>query len=205
MISFEFLSIVAGIMVAFLIALVVYILVNRLRNVDEPENETIIENYMPQYSRGYSEGIIKEMELGEKRVKIVFNPRDINYIRELKDNKSVNIEPVTIYFDKRQIIPINISSHRNKIKCFPDDIDLLPEQLKETRFGKKIMEIISENNKLSDESELYNARINHVQKMGLELASGKLAEKYVEISQEILKDKSELIKREEKKFEEKKH
>ena len=63
------------------------------------------------------------------------------------------------------------------------------------------MEIISENNKLSDESELYNARIKHVQKMGLELASGKLAEKYVEISQEILKDKSELIKKEEKKFE----
>ena len=201
MISLNFLYIIAGIMCAFLIAGIVYILINRVRNEDEPENETMIENYMPQYSNGYSEGIVKEMEFGEERVKIVFNPRDINYIRELRDNKNVNVEPITLYFNKRQIIPINISSHRNKIKCFPDDIDLLPEQLKETRFGKKIMEIITENNKLNDESELYNARIKHVQKMGLELASGKLAEKYVEISQEILKDKSELIKKEDKKFE----
>jgi len=199
MISLSFLYIIAGIMCAFLIAGIVYILVNRVRNADEPENETIIENYMPQYANGYSEGIVKEMEFGEERVKIVFNPRDINYIRELKENNI--LEPITLYFNKRQIIPINISSHRNKIKCFPDDIDLLPEQLKETRFGKKIMEIITENNKLNDESELYNARIKHVQKMGLELASGKLAEKYVEISQEILKDKSELIKKEDKKFE----
>ena len=67
------------------------------------------------------------------------------------------------------------------------------------------MEIISENNKLSDESELYNARINHIKKMGLQLAGGELAEKYVEISQEILKDKSELIRKEEKKFETKSH
>ena len=199
MISLNFLYIIAGIMCAFLIAGIVYILVNRVRNADEPENETIIENYMPQYSNGYSEGIVKEMEFGEERVKIIFHPRDINYIRELKENNI--LEPITLYFNKRQIIPINISSHRNKIKCFPDDIDLLPEQLKETRFGKKIMEIITENNKLNDESELYNARIKHVQKMGLELASGKLAEKYVEISQEILKDKSELIKKEDKKFE----
>ena len=207
MISLDFLYIVAGMMVAFLIAGMIYILVNRVRKADEPENEPIIHNFLLTHCP-FREGNVKGIDIGEERIRIKFFPRDINYIKANNDEEYKNsLKEYTLYYDKRQIETESgdASPNRSIIKAYPNSPDLLPEGLKNTTEGKAIMDKIAENNKLSDESKLMKERMSNLNKIASQTFGGEIFTKFAEISQEILKDKSELIKREEKKFEEKKH
>ena len=61
----------AGIMGAITIGVFGYIMYLRYNEGEEPENATIIENYMPQYSGGHTDGLVTEMLIGDNgRIKI---------------------------------------------------------------------------------------------------------------------------------------
>ena len=64
------------------------------------------------------------------------------------------------------------------------------------------MDIIQENNKLKDESELMQMRMKNLKKIASKDYGGEIFTNYVEVSEEILKDKGDLTKKEEKKFSE---
>jgi len=200
-----FLYIIAGVMGLICLVALSFFIVMRFREREEPENQQIFENYMPQYSEGHTDGIIESIEFGEERIKIIFYPRDINYIKELNKDKSFKIKSYTIFYDKKQVIPLPIfSGHRAKIKAFPHRIDLLPEGLIETKYGKKIIEMINDNNELKDESSLLQMRLDNLQKIAKQTFGGEIYSNYVEKTKEQMKDLSENIKKDEKKFGDKK-
>ena len=101
--NLTFLYWVAGLFAVITMIGVAYILYNRFKELEEPVNETIIENYMPQYSGGHTDGVVSEMEIGEERVKIVFYPRDINYIKELNKDKRFRVRQYILFYDKRLV------------------------------------------------------------------------------------------------------
>jgi len=198
-----FLYIIAGIMALLCLIAIGFYILNRFREMEEPENEIIIEHYMPQYSGGHTDGVVQSMEIGEKRIKIVFLPRDINYIKEFKIDKKLTIKPYTLFFDKRQVDSLpqgDLSMHRNKLKAYPNDITLLPEELKRKRIGKMIMKMIDENNKLSDESELMQKRMDNLRRIASQTFGGEIFVKYSDKMKDLMKDVSESIEKKEKDF-----
>lgn len=203
-----FLYWIIGIMASIVVGTLFYFIYSKQKEKQEPENQPILENYLPQYSDGHTDGIVDEIKIGEKRIGISFYPRDINYIRELKKNKHFKIKRYTIFYDKNQIdfIPQGtFSMHRNKIKGYPSDISLLPDYLKDTPQGKIIMQTIEKNNELKDESELMSKRMIALKKVAEETYGGEIFMKHIETTKEILKDKDTIVKREtEHKIEEKK-
>jgi len=197
-----FLYIIAGLLFSIIVAGVIYFIVNKTRNIGDPENEPIIHNFLLMYAP-FREGNVKDIKVGENRVKIKFFPRDIDYIKANNDEEYKKLlKEYTIYYDKRQleIESGDASPNRIIIKAYPNDPSLLTEGLKNTTEGKAIMNKISENNQLSDESELMQQRMNKLKEVASKDFGGEIFTNYVEMSQEILKDKSELIKKEEKKF-----
>lgn len=193
----------SGIMFFIAVVILIFFLYNKYQEGKKPENQTILEHYMPQYSNGHTDGIVQSIEIGEKRIKIVLLPRDINYIRELNKNKFFKIKPYVLFFDKKQVDPFpegSLSMHRNKLKAYPNDISLLPEPFKHTRFGKAVMGIINTNNELKDESELMQQRMLRLKNVSKNTYGGEIFTDFAEITKQIIKDKNDLTKKEDKMF-----
>jgi len=168
--------IIMGIVVVGLVSLFFYY---QFKEKDEPENSLIFENYHPMHSDGHTDGLVKGIEIGEKRIGITFVPRDINYVREIIVNKNKNFKPkeYTIFYDKRQVesFPQGLfSTHRGKIKAFPSDPKYLPEGVKRTNFGKILMGHISKNQRIKEESELMEKRMSSLQDLSEKNFGGKI-------------------------------
>lgn len=189
----------AGILVVINVMIFGYFLYRRYKAREEPENQAIFEHFMPQYSQGYTDGIIDEIKFGEKRTMITFWPRDINYIKELKKDK-MEIKPITMFFDKKQVISLPyVSGHRFKIKAFPDDPDLLPEDIKQTKYGHLLMRMITENNLLTDESKLLKIRLHNLQVVAKQTIGGQIFTDYMDKIRLQMKDLAENVRKDEKK------
>ena len=85
------------------IGLVVWFVTIFYQEGPKPQDFTIIDNFMPQYTDGFSQGILLSVDPGEKRNGYTFIPKDIDYYgRKRQKNKSV-VESQTIYIDKRKV------------------------------------------------------------------------------------------------------
>lgn len=186
-----------------------YFLYTKTREKEEPENKPIFENYMPQYSEGHTDGIVDDIIIGEKRIGIVFLPRDINYIKLLKNKLTSHKikNKYIIFYDKRQVdfFPQGgFSGHRDKIKAYPSNVDMIPDSIKNTDFGKKVMEFIEKNNELKDQNELAEQRMESLKRFSKKTYGGEIYEEFGTSMSKILEDaKTTLNKPEEKKDEKK--
>ncbi len=205
MISLSFLYWIAGMFFVLIISGVTYLVINRARRLEEPENEPIVHNFLLSHCP-FREGILKDMKTSENRIKIEMFPRDINYLRAVNDKEYRDIlRKYTLFFDKRQveIQTGDASPNRTIIKAYPSDINLLPESLKNTSEGKAIMNKIQKNNMLKDESELMENRMDNLNKIANQTFGAEIYTSYVKKTKEQMKDLSENVKKEEKKFGEK--
>lgn len=181
---------IAGFMGTIILGLFVYFIINLIKEREEPANQSWIFTYGSQYSNGHTLGRIENLEIGETRTKISFYPRDINYIKELKKDKKFKIKPEVVFFDNKQIEPIaegSLSMYSNIIFAYPNRVEDLPLAFRKTRHGQKIAEVITENNKLTDDSELYQSRIENLKKVALQVFGGELFTHYVAKSEELIK------------------
>lgn len=195
-----FLQILAGAFFLLTLGGIGFIIYNKIREREEPENQIIIENYLPQFADGHTDGIVSDMKFSEDKIMIEFYPRDINYIRELNKDKKFKIKPYKIYYDKRQVVPLPMfSSHRFKLKAFPHRVDLFPEGLKNTSFGQTMMYMINERNKLGDESKLLQERLKNMNEIAKQTFGGEIYTDFVIKTEEQRKQLAENIpvKREE--------
>ena len=196
----SFLIILAVIMVVTTVISFGFFMYLKYREGEEPENAPIIENYMPQYSEGHTDGIVSDLQIGEKRIRVEMYSRDINYIKEMSKDKHFKLKPFIIFYDKKQVDVYGIggfSTHRVKIKAYPQNVELLPEEVKQKH--PEIMDKINKNAQLTDESVLLQQRLSNLQKIASQTFGGEIFIKYVEKTQEQMKDLGEQIKREEKK------
>lgn len=184
---------IGTIMLLMAIALAGYLFWILTRPKEDPENETILINFMAKYSDGYSQGIIDSCDEKEGITRIVFYPRDLNYIRMKKSGNKV-IKPLTIFVSSKNIVHLPVgsfSSYRNVILAFPPKIEALQEKVKEQSFGKYMMKMIGENEHENEEVKLLRRRIKNqagILEMseGMDIARDGL-EKLTEINKDLIR------------------
>jgi hypothetical protein len=187
--NLKFMGYMTVILVIIIIGLVIYLFRKIYADKEDPEDSSILENYMPQYAEGYTDGVIDTEEMGDERVKITFYPRDIDYIR-LKKKLGI-IKPLTIIYEKKfmeHFAKGELSGHRSKVKGYPNDINLLPEGIKNKESGKALMDFIQSKKKQEDEIEVLESRTKNMKKI-LDKTSGfEIVEDYAEKMSEMYED-----------------
>lgn len=166
---------------------------------DDPENKPYLIHFGSQYSKGYALLIMDNWEVGEKRVKIKPSPRDINYIRALKERNQVELKP--LFLDKAFFLPSGISTHRQIFFGLPQRISDLPYEFRKTSMGKAFENIIMNIGKLKTTEDLYDINIKSVTDEAKKLARGEVFLTSIEVSKEQLLDREFIQKNKEPKDE----
>lgn len=194
------LYIVAGFMVVGIIGTFIYLLVLRFRERQEPEDNPQFLNFMPQYAKGHNKGIIDKIIQGDKRVGIRFFPRDLNYVKLLKENKKVKIEPITIFFKKELVFPFakDWSSHRNDIIGLPPTAEDFPESIKRNPIGQALMQAVEGTNKKIEERDLLRSRVKHQSEILQKTEGLDIVEDFMDLEEEKDKQLIKIVKEEKK-------
>ena len=133
------------------------------RQKEDPENQSIIVNFMSQYTNGYCLGTVDEIKSSEHLTRFTYYPRDLNYIRMSKQDKKIILKPQRLYALNKCIdyIPLGgLSSHRHLIFVYPPNIDEIPERIKRSLFGSALMSSIGELQEENRESVIYKKQID---------------------------------------------
>jgi hypothetical protein len=178
---------IAGIFFIAFIVVGIYLYRMFTEEKQDPENLPFLINGMSAYSNGYGLGSIEKMEFMEKLVKIVFYPRDLNYLKLSKEEKTL-LKPQTIFVLKRNVIPLGFSARRNDYLVLPDRIENLSEKLKNHPFGKYVMAYLKESEENQEEVELLRKRAINQNKIAQKVIGLDLFEDYISKSKEITKD-----------------
>ena len=85
-----------GIILTFVILIVVGVvfwgIYQLYKPSEQPRDDTLVDFYCPHFTRGYSQGILKEMIYGTKRVGIVFYPKDRDRMKLQKGEEKTKPE-----------------------------------------------------------------------------------------------------------------
>lgn len=141
------------------IGLFVWLITVIFQEGPKPQDYTIVDNFMPQHTNGFSQGILLNVEMGDERNGYTFVPKDIDYYGRKKNKNMAKIESQTIYVDKRKAISFSRSTwsgERNRLWLLPPNPEDLPEEMKRTEFGKIAMEMI--NNINANKTEIDSIR-----------------------------------------------
>jgi len=198
-----FIYFIAGFIFVILIGLIVTALILYFKEEKQPEDDTIFINYKPQFSKGYSLGIINQTFKGKKRTGIEFFPRDIDYVRHHKKKEKTKIEPQLVFFKNSQLTPLpkgRLSSERNILIGEPTDPEDLPEEIKEKEFGKDIMNKMTNKSKEEHGTSILREEINKLKALDRKIHSEEEFERYLEKIDEDRKDLKNMFIREEKKI-----
>lgn len=139
-------------------------------------DKTLLENFMPQYAEGCTDGFVKNMELGEDTIGIEFE--------DIHNRNNV----YKLFYSKHQVDVYpkgSFSNKYHKIKAYPDDITLLPLGLKDHR---EIKERIEENQREKDNERLLKMRIENLSSIAEKTFGGKIYTEFVRKAQEQIRD-----------------
>jgi hypothetical protein len=114
------------------------------------ENEyydyTLVENYMSEYTGGFSEGELIDIIPSPDRYGYVIKPKDIDFLRRLSKREKLEIPIQIIWAYPYQVenMPKGVlSKERNKIKIFPPSPEDIPDSLKSTQYGQSLMSMVA--------------------------------------------------------------
>lgn len=158
------------------------------RDKEDPENQSILFNFMPQYSHGFSLGLIDSIETAKGITKITFFPRDLNYIRLAKKDKQVVIKPQVLFVQNKCVdyFPCGgLSSYRNIVVVYPPRIEEIPEKLKESKIGDSIMSMIGNVEEKTIAETVYRKIITSQSKMQDLGLPDKMVQDYMEKQREM--------------------
>lgn len=175
-----FLSIIATIII---IGLFVWLIIIMFAEGPKPQDFTIVDNFIPQYTNGFSQGILLEVKPGEKRNGYVFVPKDIDYYGRKKQKNVAKIEPQIIYIDKRKAISFprgTFSNERNRLWLLPPQPENLPEELKRTKLGKIMIEMINNINNDSTEIESIREGAERTKNIITRMGDGEISDQEIE-------------------------
>lgn len=140
---------IVAILGVILIAGIIIFFMRLYHEPEEFQDYTIVENYMPQITNGYSLGVLIEIIKGTERDGIVFTPIDVDYLRKVKKGEKLEIKNEIIFVPKNKIVFLprgNLSGQRNLLKILPPNPEDLPDGFRETPLGIAMMEIITNIN-----------------------------------------------------------
>lgn len=174
--------------------LTVWILIINFKEKELPSDDVIFEHFLPQYTDGYTFGSIIEIIRGDKRTGIKFLPKDIDYVKIMKNKEKVNILPQLIWIENSKLYYNSKgvhSSHRHKLWGLPLKAEDLSDDFKQTDIGKMFMNMIENKNMTAEESNVLRKRIQAQTSMlnkteGLELVEDAIL-KIMEVNKDIVK------------------
>lgn len=172
---FIFLGIIITIVV---IALFIWLITIIYQEGPKPQDFTIIDNFMPQHTNGFSQGILLDIDVGSKRDGYSFVPKDIDYYGRRKRKNMTSVEPQLIYIDKRKVISFprgTFSGERNRIWLLPPEAEDLPEEMKTTKLGKVIMTMIDEINNNQTEVDMIREGASRVREIYQRIGDGEIS------------------------------
>lgn len=131
-----------GFLLVMLVGYLIYL--NHFQGED-PRNQSLLINLMPQYSSGHAFGVITKIEEFGDRIKVNFLPRDVDYI-ELNNKKNAKIAEQCVIFNKTHFMQFPISSHRKFYIALPPYPELINDDIKQTIPGYWLMTILEDKN-----------------------------------------------------------
>lgn len=176
-------------------ALFVWVLIMVFRGKDEKSDDILFKNFMPQYSKGHGEGSVIEFVRGGDRTGIKFMPRDINFVKLLKDNEKIVIKPQLIWFENDKLIHFpkgTFSDHRHQLWGLPPNAEDLNDNIKKSPYGKALMSILEETNTSREETQVLRKRIIAQNKLVNKTEGLELVEDFMNKNKEIWKDVSSI-------------
>lgn len=168
----DFLYVLGIILGLGVIAFTIFYFKSQVQEQEEPDTSATLINHMKKHSGGHAFLKISQMNIGEKRVKVLAYPRDFNRKSLVEISKGKKIKPYELFFDKRLFVPkSDMSDHTPTFEGYPDKIEHLSESDKN---DQSIVNFI--NKKITERSidKLYDARIKNLEDTGLKFATGKL-------------------------------
>lgn len=183
-----FLYFISWVFLLSIIGLAVYFIWSSNREKEDPENQSILINFMPQYAHGFSLGLIDNIETAKGITKITFFPRDLNYIRLSKKDKNVIIKPQILFAQNKCVdyLPCGgLSSYRNMVVVYPPRIEEIPEKLKESKIGLSILSMIGKVEEDTIAESVYRKIIKGQSEILDKSMPDKLAQDYIERQQEL--------------------
>jgi hypothetical protein len=178
-----FLYFIGWTLLASVLGLAIYFIWMANRDKEDPENQSILINFMSQYSDGFSLGLIESIDKSKDLTKIVFYPRDLNYIRLAKKDKNFVLKPQTIFVANRCLIYCpagSLSSFRNFIIALPPQVEEIPENLKLNRFGEAIMTMVGKAEEEIREGKILRSVIKSQQRLQEEGLPEEMVKDYME-------------------------
>jgi hypothetical protein len=170
------------------LGLAIYLIYSSTRDKEDPENQSILFNYTPQYAHGFCLGLIDSIETASGVTKITFFPRDLNYIRLAKKDKNLIIKPQVLFASNKCVdyLPTgSLSSFRNIVIVYPQRIEEIPEKVKESKSGLAIMRMVGKTEEDINAESFYRKIINSqakIQDLGL---PDKMAQDFMEKVKEM--------------------
>jgi len=126
-----------------------------------PYDNSIIKNFMTQYSHGHSNGILITVIHGKFREGYVFMPKGLDYVRLKKEKKNIEIKPEIIWIGQRIIFPKGeLEGERNEIWILPPTPEDYPADFKTTQFGKVLMKQLVKMKSNQTEVEIVREEIS---------------------------------------------
>jgi len=160
------------------IALFVWLMITVYQEGPKPQDYTIVDNFMPQYTNNFSSGILLSVDIGDKRNGYTFIPKDVDYYGRRKNKNKEKITPQTVYIDKRKAISMprsTFSGERNRLWLLPVNPEDIPEIMKSTPLGKALMTMIDNINNKETEVEVIRAGADRVRDIYGRMGDGEIS------------------------------
>lgn len=107
----------------------------------------IVWNFMSNFSGGYAEGVLVNIDPHPVRPGFIIRPKDIDYLRRKSRGEDMDIKDVTVFANHWQTIPYprgTLSSDRNIIVLLPPKPEDLPVNVRNTPLGQALMKTIGD-------------------------------------------------------------
>lgn len=190
------LSVVSAIIILILIVVVFYL---KYKEEELPRNITKVWNFMPQYSDNRADGLLKEVTKGPKRSIVEYYPGDINFM-----DKNVSFKPAKSVVENAKLIPLARGTHSKDVDILimlPPTPEDLPEDVKNSYFGKILMKAIEDTNERVVVETILRERLRNIDTTRMRSDTGRVFTDALENLETISHDQLRVISKDKGKSE----
>lgn len=154
-------GLIVTIAILLIIAAVIWAIYHLYKPEERPRDDTLVDFVCTQFTRGYSQGILKEIIHGTKRMGVVFYPKDEDNMELVQDEETNELKEITFWINEEKLrwLPRGRwSRRRNRLLVLAPELKYIPNALQDI-YGPIVMKEnknIDEKNML--EEELKGAR-----------------------------------------------
>ncbi len=154
-------------------------------------DDDLVDNFMSQHTNDFSHGTLVNYDTGVKRDGITFKPKDINYMKRLKNKQSLNIEPVTVYAPKYCVIKSprgGLSGEKHRIFILPAHPEDIPIEMQKHPFWKAVSLYLEKMDAENTVIEVQRKRIEFENKLLHKVEGADRMDEYLELDSNLNKD-----------------